>query len=373
MQPNREKFNLLLVDDDEDDFLIVKKLIDRIPDSPFKISWASTYRDARRCIESGKYHIYLIDYMLGEQSGLKLLEEAKPHERAEPFIILTGAGDQQIEQVAMRLGASDYIVKGSFDTDVLSRSLRYALQRKRMEEQRIQNLMELNRAKDEFISLASHQLRTPATGVKQYIGMALDGYAGALTEQQERMLQKAYESNERQLQIVTDLLNVARVDSGKITLRPADTDLVVLIDDVLREQQSKFKSRNQKIIFTHEYSQMHATVDRENFRMALENLVDNASKYTESDKTITVKIYNGYKAIVIDVIDQGVGIDKNDLDKLFQKFARLENPLSTQVGGTGLGLYWVKKIVDLHKGSIRVFSKRGAGTTFRMRIPVTSK
>jgi two-component system sensor histidine kinase/response regulator len=364
------KFRVLLIDDDEDDYLIVRRLIDKIPNSPFVITWQSSYQKAEQLIKKGGFDLYLVDYLLGEHSGLKLLESAKPHERPEPFIILTGAGDDHIEQTAMRLGASDYIVKGTFTTEILSRSMRYALQRKTAEEQRVQNLIALSKAKDEFISLASHQLRTPATGVKQYIGMALDGYAGVLTEPQQKMLQKAYESNERQLQIVSDLLNVARVDAGRVTLRPTEVDLVALVDDVLKEQQGKFEARQQTVAFTHQKPRMTTQVDKDTFRMVLENLIDNASKYTEADKHLAVKLYYGFETIVIDVVDQGVGISSEGVDRLFQKFVRLDNPLSTIVGGSGLGLYWVKQIIDLHEGAIKVMSKPGKGSTFRVRIPL---
>lgn len=360
---------VLLVDDDEDDYLIVRSLLAKIPRSPFKLDWVSSYKEAERRINESTYDLYLIDYRLGSNDGLQLLELAKPYRRSEPFIILTGAGDERIEQRAMRLGAADYLVKGTFSPELLSRTLRYALQRKRIEEQRVQHLIEISKAKDEFISLASHQLRTPATGVKQYIGMVLEGFAGDVSDKQQLMLEKAYESNERQLQIVSNLLRVAQVDAGKVKLRRGEVDIIQLIEDVLREQDYTFKRRKQEVVFIKPDKAVKAYVDTYNIRMVLENIVDNASKYTPENKEITVELEHSKEKCIIHIKDEGVGISKVDQGKLFEKFARIENPLSTLVGGSGLGLYWAKKIIDLHDGDIKLTSRIGKGTTFSICLP----
>jgi PAS domain S-box-containing protein len=234
-----------------------------------------------------------------------------------------------------------------------------------------QQLMALNKAKDDFISLASHQLRTPATGVKQYVGMLLEGYVGDLSKEQKDMLRFAYQSNERQLNIVDDLLKVAHIDAGQVTLFKEKTDIVQLLHDVLREQHSKFKSRNQTVAYDRPKHKVMAVVDRSRLRMVLENLVDNASKYTPEGKKITVKISEQpkRKRVVIAVKDEGVGIAEKDFDRLFQKFSRLDNVLSQAVGGSGLGLYWVKKVVDLHEGTIKVKSAVNKGTAFTIHLP----
>lgn len=366
---NKKQIKVLLVDDDEDDYLIVRTVLSKIPESPFKMSWCQDFDEARDLIKENNFDIYLIDYRLGAHTGLELLATVEPQKRAEPFIILTGAGDQRIERLAMQLGAADYLVKGSFDAELLSRTLRYGLQRKIMEEQRVAELVAINKAKDEFISVASHQLRTPATGVKQYIGMVLEGYAGEIDDNQREMLTKAYESNERQLQIVSNLLRVAQVDAGKVRLRPADTDIVQLVDDTIKEQQAKFEQRRQTVTFDRPSGEVILEIDKPHFRMVLENLIDNASKYSPEDTKVSVSIFHAGGDVKIQIKDQGVGIKESDQDRLFEKFFRIDNPLSTLVGGTGLGLYWAKKIIDLHNGTIQVESKEGKGTAFIITMP----
>ncbi len=241
-----------------------------------------------------------------------------------------------------------------------------------------QKLESLNQAKDEFISLASHQLRTPATGVKQYLGMLLGDFAGELTPSQREFVQHAYDSNERQLSTVSDLLSIAQADAGKIDLHRRSVDLVQLIDGILDEQTAKFADRRQTISFKHVDTACTVSIDEVRMRMVLENLVDNASKYTPQGNKIqlslahvapTAALDNGPDKIVIRIRDHGVGIAKDDLKAIFDKFTRVDNPLSETVGGSGLGLYLARKIVELHGGTISVTSVVGKGSCFIISLP----
>jgi PAS domain S-box-containing protein len=204
---------------------------------------------------------------------------------------------------------------------------------------------QLDIAKDEFVSLASHQLRTPATGVKLILSMLIKGDFGPLTTLQERYLTKAIQSNDRQLQIIEDLLNVARVDAGKMELDFQYVDLVPLLREIIGEHLAIVQSRHQSIKLT-----MPSSL------MALGGQV-------------VVSLTEEPDHAVLSVQDNGVGMDKADIPKLFTKFMRLENELSTTVGGTGLGLFLVKNILELHSGSIEVNSEKDAGSTFTIRLP----
>jgi PAS domain S-box-containing protein len=233
-----------------------------------------------------------------------------------------------------------------------------------------QELERLNRSKDEFISLASHQLRTPATGIKQFLGLIMEGFAGTPTPAQMSLIEKAYDSNEHQIAIVNSLLRVAQVDDGRLHLRKLPTDIQRLITEVAEVQAEDFGRRKQRVIVKPAKDLPKIRVDAEHFRMALENLVDNASKYTPDGGTITLqaKVEDGW--FTLSVQDTGVGIAEADLPKLFRKFSRIPNGLSESVGGTGLGLYWVGKIIALHGGRIEVTSVVGKGTTFTIYIPI---
>lgn len=229
--------------------------------------------------------------------------------------------------------------------------------------------LELENSKDEFISIASHQLRTPATIVKQYLGMLMDGYVGKLTKNQLSVLGTAFEYNEHQLDTINDLLHVAQVDANKIMLVRKETDLVDLVKDVVETHQKEYATKNIKLSFKTDVDSLVCKIDPLHIRMTLENLLNNAYKYSSADTKVAVKLKTTPKGVHLSVKDQGMGIESKDIPKLFQKFSRVGNPLSG-VGGTGLGLYWAKKLVLLQEGDIKVSSEPGKGTEFIIELPL---
>jgi signal transduction histidine kinase len=228
-------------------------------------------------------------------------------------------------------------------------------------------LDELDKVKDEFLALASHQLRTPATSVKANLGMLLEGYFGDIPSDQKEVIDDAYQSNERQLTVIDDLLNVARTDAGRVVLTRCSTDVLRVIEEVIGEQQPIIQSRKQRIAFIRPDEPLNMMLDAQ--RMVLENLVSNASKYTPEGGDIRVSIENVDKVVQISVSDTGFGIAHAELSKLFKKFSRLDNPHSVKMGGTGLGLYLARQIVRMHGGEISVSSIVGEGSTFTIMLP----
>ena len=252
-------------------------------------------------------------------------------------------------------------------------------ERKAAEELKVKNallsaerkeLVRLNKSKDDFIALASHQLRTPATSVKQYLGMLLEGYAGelGLSGKQLQLLQTAYDSNERQIGIVNNLLLIATIDAGKIKLQKQAIEVIAFIGQIVEDYSHKYAAKNQALQFKHPKGEIVASFDDEKLRMAIENLLDNASKYSQAGTETTVTVTRLTDGFSVAVKDRGVGIDKKDFEKLFQKFSRIPNALSTSSGGSGLGLYWAQKIIELHGGTLDVESASGKGTTFAITL-----
>lgn len=227
----------------------------------------------------------------------------------------------------------------------------------------------LERAKDEFVAIASHQLRTPATAVKQYVGLLLEGYSDPITANQRLFLERAYESNERQLHIVQEILKITQLDLEKITFKPELQDIRQIVSQALATVQSNFDKKQQKVVIKEPDTPLISKVDKEQLRVAVENLLENASNYTWPGKDISVTMRRLSDRVRITVKDQGVGIEQGDFPKLFQKFSRIPNPLSVETGGTGLGLYWAAKIIHLHGGYIRVASALGKGSTFTINLP----
>lgn len=227
----------------------------------------------------------------------------------------------------------------------------------------------LNNIKDEFVTLASHQLRTPATGIKQFLGLLLEGYAGELSSQQTEYIKKAYNSNERQIDLVNSLLRTAQVDAGRVSLNKTFANLPTMIREVVEGLHEVFENRHQTVSIQGVTQMTDIYIDEARMRMVLENLIDNASKYTEPNGRIVITLSETKGHVALSVKDTGVGISDANIKHVFEKFNRIPNKLSDSVGGTGLGLYWAKKIVVLHKGTIKVNSQLDIGTEFIVRLP----
>lgn len=224
--------------------------------------------------------------------------------------------------------------------------------------------------KNEFLSLASHQLRTPATNVKQYVQLVLEGYFGAITKEQRKALEIANVSNDSGINIINDLLNVAKIDLGQINIVREPTATSKIIKDVVEKYKPSAKQRKQTISYKADKDLQDVALDPTYFQTIVENLVDNASKYTPVGGEIKISAWQTPKYYYLDVTDNGVGIKKQDISKLFKKFSRLPNPLSDMVEGSGLGLYWVQRLAELHHGDVSVKSKPGEGSTFTVTLPL---
>jgi two-component system sensor histidine kinase ChiS len=223
---------------------------------------------------------------------------------------------------------------------------------------------------DELLSLASHQLRTPATTVKQYIGMMMEGYSGKIMPQQQKMLKKAYNSNERQLETINQILCITRADSGRLELQKSYFNLNQLIEEIITELSDTIKEKQQKVTFKPNFVNLPVYADQTCIRMIVENLLTNASKYTHPEGTICIKTNKKDNRVILSVTDNGVGIKSEDKGKLFKKFSRIDNELSITSGGSGIGLYLDKILVEMHDGKITVDSKPKKGTTFNVLLPV---
>lgn len=229
----------------------------------------------------------------------------------------------------------------------------------------------LQQAKDELLSLASHQLRTPATGVKQYVGMVLDGFGGRLLKGQSKLLEQAYKSNERQLQIINEFLYVAKLGSGSLTTTSRRFDVIPVLRDVIEEMKLEIEEKHHNIqVKTPKTAFVHA--DEHSVRMILENLLSNAIKYTPDHGKLHVTVEKDAGMVRMHFKDNGIGIAKKDLSLLFKQFSRIPSEYSANISGSGIGLYLSQQLAVRNGGSISVESKAGEGSTFTISLPVKS-
>ncbi|MEI6228431.1 MAG: ATP-binding protein [Candidatus Saccharibacteria bacterium] len=232
---------------------------------------------------------------------------------------------------------------------------------------------EVDRAKTEFVSLASHQLRTPLSAINWYAEMLLNEDAGKINKDQKTYLDEIYRGNQRMVELVNALLNVSRLDLGTFEIAPVPLDVRKVIDDVAAEMKHLLETRKQKFTIDCPVKMPEFKADPKLMRVIIQNLVSNAIKYTpEGGKIeITVDYHKDHPktAYIIRVADTGYGIPTNQKDKIFTKLFRADNVRALDTEGTGLGMYIIKSILDEAGGDITFESTEGKGTTFKVTLP----
>ncbi|TSC86859.1 MAG: Sensor protein [Microgenomates group bacterium Gr01-1014_7] len=236
-------------------------------------------------------------------------------------------------------------------------------------------LHQLDKLKDEFVSVASHELRTPMTAIRSYVWMALHKSDIPLSQKLERYLYRTLISTERLINLVNDMLNVSRIESGHIEINPKVFDIVALVKDVMEEVKVKaMEKRLSLLVLEHKIPQVFADPDK--VHEVLLNLLGNSLKFDYPGGMITVDFFTDGKMVEVSVRDNGLGIVKEDVGKLFKKFGRLDNSyvsISTS-GGTGLGLYISKSLVEMMHGSIWAQSEGvDKGSTFTFSLPIATQ
>jgi len=236
---------------------------------------------------------------------------------------------------------------------------------------RIEELERISQAKTEFISITSHQLRTPLSAIKGYLSMVLEGSFGEVSEKAKKALEKVYQSNERLIRVVNTFLDVSKIEMGKEELNLEKTSLEDLISEVIFESEPKAKDKNLYLKFEKpKISFPKILVDRQRIREALTNIIDNAIRYTQKGG-INIKLESANKRVRIIIADTGEGLTKEEISKIFEKFSRGTAGTKFWVEGVGLGLYLARKFVELHGGKIWAESEgKGKGSTFYIELPI---
>jgi signal transduction histidine kinase len=370
---------VLLVDDDEDEYIVTRDLFREIGRG-YELSWACSYEDALAEISRQKWDAFLFDYHLGARTGVELLRETKSRGCRVPILILTGAGDRQVDLEAMQAGAADYLDKGQLTAALLERSIRYAIERRRSEERQRDSdhqvaalevieaqLQEAVRTRDEFLSVASHELKTPLTSLTLQIDQLRRLAAGGRAiSSSAALLEAAKRQTVRLNDLVEQLLDVSRIATQRLAVHVDEVDLAEITRDIcdrFRPQAEAARSR----LHVEAQAPVRGRWDRFRIEQVLGNLLSNAIKYGRG-KPISVGVTTADDMARVAVHDEGIGIAHGDVSRIFGRFERAVS--SRHYGGLGLGLYIAHEVVEAHGGCILVQSEPGQGSTFTVLLPL---
>ncbi|HSE34751.1 MAG TPA: HAMP domain-containing sensor histidine kinase [Candidatus Paceibacterota bacterium] len=233
-----------------------------------------------------------------------------------------------------------------------------------------QKLTQLDQMKSEIISVVAHQLRTPLSAIKWTLKMLVDGDVGSITDEQKTLLEKGYESNERMITLINDMLSVDRLESGKFKYSFVPVQFEELVSGMIEELLPVATQKNVRIEFMHpEKDLQKIKVDPDKMRDVLQNLIDNAVKYSNPGGVVSVRVAEEDNMLHFSVKDAGIGIPQDQQEKIFSRFFRATNAIHMQTDGSGLGLFIAQSVVKRHGGRIWFESAEQTGTTFHVSLP----
>lgn len=359
---------VLLVDDDEDDYIVARDFLNEAELLDFQLTWADSYDDGLAEIGKNCHDVYLFDFRLGKENGLELMQAAIGMGCTKPIILLTGVGDREIDQKAMTLGASDYLVKGKFlSATLLERSILHAIERKTSENRQLKLVSELaavNQELKDFAYIVSHDLKAPLRGIASLADWLQNDYADRFDEEGRDMLQLIRGRVRRMSDLIDGVLQYSRV--GRVREHQTQINLRGLLHEII-----DMIAAPQGIQITIDTELPTLWAEKTQIQQIFQNLVSNAVKYMGKPRG---EIHIGHSEIEgyweFYVRDTGVGIEPRHFHKVFQIFQTLVP--RDQSESTGVGLAIVKKIVETYGGKIWLTSEIGKGSTFYFTFPLAA-
>ena len=388
---------ILLVDDDEDDYILTRDLLAEIPEANFVLEWVSDFDEAIEVICANQHDLILVDYRLGKKDGLELIRESFRRSCQSAMILLTGQGEREVDYAAMEAGAADYLEKSRLDAGILERSIRYTLQKKRYSDQlerkveeRTRELAESNRSlkaeieersrveatlreadhrKDEFLATLAHELRSPLVPIRNSVEIV------QLCDHEPEVVRKSLETIGRHVQtlvrLIDDLVDVSRISRGMIQLRPQTVNVESIVANAVECVRPLSDQRGHQLDVALPAEPIFLEADPTRLSQVVTNLLNNAARYTPHGGRITLLVDVRDHDLIIIVRDTGVGLPPEKLESIFDIFTRIDRGDDESMRGMGIGLWLVANLVNLHGGRVEAASDGlGCGSEFRVTLPL---
>jgi signal transduction histidine kinase len=375
---------LLIVDDNPEDRELYHRLLERNPEGTYHVFEAETGEEGLALCRTERLDGVLLDYRLPDLDGLEFLTvlAGESSTVSVPVIMLTGGGNEMIVAEAMRAGAADYLPKSSLSTKSLDRAISNAVEKHKLcqalDEQRqilAQTNQELHRQNEEiqsFYHMLSHELKTPLTAAREFVSFVLDGLVGPLTDEQREYLGLAKDSCDQMTLGLSDLLDVTRMDTGKLHITPRPTYIGAVVSRVIVSMTPVAEDKEIVLQSTIAPDLPDVLIDEKRITQVLTNLLSNALKFTSVGGEVVVSVDNDPQRpawVLVLVRDTGRGIAPEQLEFIFDRLYQVQSDDASMEGGLGLSLHICQEVVRLHGGEIWVDNRLGKGSTFFFTLP----
>lgn len=409
-----KQIDILLVDDDPQDQRLVELILAKsYAPGQYHVQTASSMSETNHYLRKGHYDVVLLDLNLLDSRGIDTVQKVRDVDSHAAVVVLTGLDDEEIGLEAIQSGASDYLVKGKYLADLLVRTIRYSLERRRMEDQlrkhrehlelevnertadlrkvneQLRNEIEerkqieqelliaktdaesANEAKSEFLANMSHELRTPLHAILSFASFGIKKHDSAKPEKLLDYFARIKQSGKVLLALLNNLLDLAKLETGGTTFTFETTDLQTLITFVTNELDAMLSERGLSLTYDPFDFNEVVTLDADKIKQVLRNLLNNAIKFSPQGGIIDIDMCYVDSFVRVSIRDQGPGIPQDELEAVFDKFVQ-SSKTKTGAGGTGLGLAICREIIAGHGGRIWAENGPEGGAVFSFEIPLST-
>ena len=356
--------NVLIVDDDEQDFIYEQELIHQIDSGFYKVDWVSDFDKAIDQIKQNAHDVYLIDYNLGASSGIDLIKKIEIEKMEKPFIFLTGAYDLRIDKEAMELGIIDYLVKGEITPHLIEKTIRYAIKQKASEIELKKN----NATKDKLFSIISHDLKSPYNSILGLSNALVNNYAQFTEEETINFLKTINAESEKAYTYLINILNWSRTQLNCINPKFEKFNVCDLVHSLVNNLNTIAKNKHINMSCG-QSGQNFVNADYAMVETVFRNIITNSIKFTNAGGEIHLQNMSNSKEVIISIRDNGVGMDQQTINNIWKDDSYQSIRGTNHEKGTGLGLKIAKEFIELNQGHITVKSTLNEGTEFQVFLP----
>lgn len=363
---------LLLVEDNADEVTIIKTRLENSPNVVFDIVSVDSLEAGLKYLASEHVDVLMLDLMLPDSRGRDTFMQVYSHFPDIPIIILSCVDNEAQALLLVQEGAQDYLIKGQSDINMLARVVTYAIERnyvKKASKNALERMRELNEIKSQFVAEASHEIRTPLAIIREFVALVHDETTGKLNEKQRNCLASALRNCDKLTDLIDHILDLARIEAGKKELHLTKVDLAAVLTQFRNDFVPLANAKKQAIHLDISGGLPMAHCDAASVQNILTNLVGNAHKYTPDGGTIRISCRQEGRFLRVSVADDGPGIPREQQERIFEPFIRLNQTNGPTPRGVGLGLKIAKSLVEMNGGSISLESAPGKGSRFSFTLP----